>query len=318
MSNELVELKFQAEFQPNEIKIINEDKLASLVEQTAKKYEVMIFTDENIKEAKEARSDLNKSAKQIEEARKKVKNDFTKPLDKFEEKMNNYSSRIKEVSTTIDSQIKNYEEEQKKQRLVTIQGLINSEADKAGVDPQGIQFNNSWLNGGSFTPKGNPVKKVVEEIQNAIQKVVNEINRIENEKLTVANFCETAEVDATPYLAMVERDIPSEEIIETIKQAVERKRLSEIKQAEEVKRAEEQRNEQETLAEQVNREYQKQLASKPIYQESATPLREDEKYQLTEEIMEFTLHIKGSKRNLYALNKFMKDNGIEFKKVGDE
>lgn len=329
MSNELAELKFEASFKPNEITIVNEEKLANLVEQVAAKYENMVFSDKTIKEAKEARADLNKSADQIEKARKNVKTDFEKPLQVFEAKMKKYSERIKKVSETIDKQVKSYEEKQKENRLAVIRKLIQEEADKARIDVSAIQLDKTWLNAGSFTPKGNPVKKVIEDIQGIARGIVDEINRIENEKLTVKNFAELADVDVIPYIAMVDRGISSEDIIETIKQAIEQKKKREeqeaeqkrqtaIQQAEEAKIAEQRQKEQQELVEKVNHEFQKQINSGQSVKTVVSQVATEEKLETIEEIMEFTLHIKGKKSALYALNQYMKANDIEFKKVVDK
>lgn len=331
MANELAELKFDVDYKPSEIKILNEDKLAQLVENTAKTYENMVFSDDNIKEAKEARADLNKSAKQIDEARIAVKNKFNEPLNIFEKTMNGYKNRIKEVSDSINGKLTSYETEQKEIRLKTVQEFIEQECKKNKVDPEEISFDNSWLNSGSFTPKGKLVLKVTKAIQAEIQVIVDEKRRIANEKATVQQFAEMGNVDFTPYVAMIDKGISSTEIIETIKQAIDRKKKAEedaerkrledekaqaerqmqqeIAQAKEAARVAKRQAEQQILAEQAERDYKAQ-----VEQQESVPI-EKEVVPTEPEIMKFVLEIEGEKEALFGLNQYMKDHNIKFKKV---
>lgn len=335
MTNELAELKFDVDYTPSEIKILNEDKLAKLVENTAKTYENMIFNDDNIKEAKEARADLNKSAKQISDARIAVKNKFSEPLDAFETKMKGYEKQIKDVSNSINGKLTSYEVEQKEIRLKTVQEFIKQECEKNEIDRAEISLDSSWLNTTSFTPKGNLVKKVVEAIQAEIQAVVGEKQRVANEKATVQQFAEMANVDYTPYVVMVDKGISSTEIIETIKQAIERKKQLEkeaerqrverekvqaerqkqleIEQVKEAERVAKQQAEQKDIAEQVERDYQEQI--KQQSNEGQTSENEFKSKEIEPQIMKFTLEIEGEKGALFGLNQYMKEHNINFRRV---
>lgn len=331
MANELAELKFDVDYKPSEIKILNEDKLAQLVENTAKTYENMVFSDGNIKEAKEARADLNKSAKQIDEARIAVKNKFNEPLNIFEKTMNGYKNRIKEVSDSINGKLTSYETEQKEIRLKTVQEFIEQECEKNEIDPEEISFDNSWLNSGSFTPKGKLVLKVTKAIRAEIQGIVDEKQRITNEKATVQQFAEMVDMDPTPYVVMIDKGISSTEIIETIKQAIERKKKAEenaerkrledekakaerqmqqgIPRSKEAARVAKRQAEQQILAEQAERDYQAQVTQQAGVQPK------EETVPTESEIMKFVLEIEGEKEALFGLNQYMKDHNIKFKRV---
>ncbi|MGX7195207.1 DUF1351 domain-containing protein [Enterococcus olivae] len=331
MANELAELKFDVDYKPSEIKILNEDKLAQLVENTAKTYENMVFSDDNIKEAKEARADLNKSAKQIDEARIAVKNKFNEPLNIFEKTMNGYKNRIKEVSDSINGKLTSYETEQKEIRLKTVQEFIEQECEKNEIDPEEISFDNSWLNSGSFTPKGKLVLKVTKAIRAEIQGIVDEKQRITNEKATVQQFAEMVDMDPTPYVVMIDKGISSTEIIETIKQAIERKKKAEenaerkrledekakaerqmqqgIPRSKEAARVAKRQAKQQILAEQAERDYKAQ-----VEQQESVPI-EKETVPTESEIMKFVLEIEGEKEALFGLNQYMKDHNIKFKRV---
>lgn len=71
MTNELTtELQFNVDFKASKITIQNEAQLAEMVESAVKHYSTMIFTDENIPEAKKARADLNKVVTLLDDQRK--------------------------------------------------------------------------------------------------------------------------------------------------------------------------------------------------------------------------------------------------------
>lgn len=63
MTNDLTtQLEFKVDFKPSEITINNETKLKELVDVTISRYGSLVFTDDNIPEAKQAKADLNKVA----------------------------------------------------------------------------------------------------------------------------------------------------------------------------------------------------------------------------------------------------------------
>ena len=104
----LQDMQFEVSYTPSKITIENEELLDRLIEQTTDHYnnQVFKFDEENVAEAKQAKADLNKIAKLIDDRRKEIKADYSQPLNIFEEKMKRYVERIKVVSDDINSGIK--------------------------------------------------------------------------------------------------------------------------------------------------------------------------------------------------------------------
>lgn len=74
MTNDLsTQLEFKVDFTPSQITINNEAKLKELVDATIARYGTLVFADDNIPEAKQAKADLNKIAKLLDDQRKAVK-----------------------------------------------------------------------------------------------------------------------------------------------------------------------------------------------------------------------------------------------------
>lgn len=308
MKNELSNLEFKVDYKPSKITIENEERLKELVDSTTDYYKSLVFTEDNITEAKNSRAELNKIAKQLDDERKKVKSGFTTPLDNFENKMNGYKKQIKDVSEDIGSKLNEFEYEQRRQRMITVKNFIEEEAGDYGLELDQIPFNESWTNKGAFTQKGNLTKGTKEDIEQAVEEQAKEIQRIADEKAMVEEFANMAELEPYAWSAMINKGLSSSEVIEQIKKAIEKR-----KKEQEV--AEQRQKEQEELAEQVEQERQQinpeQKAPEEVNQEEPqqTAIRQEEPE------MEFTLHIRGKKSALFALNKYMLDNDIEFRKV---
>ncbi|MDN6663168.1 MAG: DUF1351 domain-containing protein [Tetragenococcus koreensis] len=308
-NNELSNLEFQVDYEPSKITILNEDKLSELVNSMAEAYSSLVFTDDNVTEAKEARAELNKVAKRLDDERKKVKSGFMTPLDNFENKMNGYKKQIKEVADSIGNNLTEYEEEQRKKRLETVQAFIKEEAESFGLEAKNISFNNSWLNKGAFTTKGSLTKSTKEAIEQVVQDKAKEAQRIAEEKATVEEFANMAELEPYAWSVMIDKGLSSSEVIEQIKKAIEQRKQEEEK-------AEQRRKEQEELAKQVEREHQQAMTKQEEPKEVEVKQEESQQTMVEEEPeMEFTLHIRGKKSALFALNKYMLDNDIEFRKV---
>lgn len=161
MSNELsTEVIFDVNYQPSVIEIINEDQLANLINATVKRFENLIFKEEDIADAKKARAELNRIFDLIDSKRKEVKKEFSEPLTTFENQIKIYSDEIKLVSKGIADQIKEFEAKTKEERKTIVLAFIKKQASKAEIEPNEISLQSNWLNASSFTAKNNLTKKL--------------------------------------------------------------------------------------------------------------------------------------------------------------
>lgn len=101
----------------------NKEELEAAVRAKIAAYENVVYTEENMKQAKDDRAELNKLVKAIEERRKKVKEIVNKPYTDFEAELKEILALIQEPVALIDGQIKNFEnqqKEEKKQKLMEV------------------------------------------------------------------------------------------------------------------------------------------------------------------------------------------------------
>ena len=232
MSNEVQVLeKFEVDYQPSTIEIKNESALAEMVESTAKYYESLVFTDDNIPEAKKARADLNKIATLLDDQRKTVKRGYNEPLKSFEDKIKAYSNRIKSVGDSIKESIDEYEAEQVRIRMGKINQLIDEMLDSHQLVPTDLaqlEIPKSWYTQSAFTKKGEPTKKTVEEVHGKLGYIALEKKRIDEAKSAVRDFAELSGLDPYAWENLIDQGLSSGEVIDRIKQAVEQKKADEV------------------------------------------------------------------------------------------
>ena len=88
-----MELKMNDYLLPEKILFNYEELKQELVEKIAH-YETLVYTDEQIKDAKADKTTLNKLKKALNEERIRVKNEYLKPFEDFEKKINEIISII--------------------------------------------------------------------------------------------------------------------------------------------------------------------------------------------------------------------------------
>ncbi|MTD37684.1 DUF1351 domain-containing protein [Erwinia sp. CPCC 100877] len=316
--NELTnDIKFNVDFKPSEITIQNEKQLESLVDATVKHYSSLVFTDDNIPEAKEAKTKLNGISKLLDEQRKEVKKSYSEPLKAFEAKINALRDQIKGVSDNINVGISEYEEKQKQLRSEKLMDTLTEMAPNYAIDIAEVVIKSSWLNKGSFTAKGELTKKTLEEIAGTMELIAKENQRIKDDKAIIFNYAKAVGLDADGWAAWIEKGHTSAEVMKQIDQAVKDK-----KEREEQERiAEEQRKVQEEADRKAKEEYEqamkelreRQIDDKTIDVETGEIIQEDPELvrQEIDERQTVTLKLTGTHEQLSSLNKFIVDEGIQ-------
>ena len=100
-----MELKIQPYKQPNAI-VFNFDELKTAIETKASEYASLVYTDEQIKTAKNDRANLNKLKKALNDERLKQEREYMKPFDVFKAQVKELVTIIDKPCNLIDTQIK--------------------------------------------------------------------------------------------------------------------------------------------------------------------------------------------------------------------
>lgn len=244
--------------------------------ETKKYYENLVFTDEQIKEAKDERANINKDVKKVADYRKDIVDKFNKPLEEFVRNAKETESILKEASNSIDVQVKKYEEEEKQKKKDECEELFNN---LVGDLSELITFekvsDNRWLNKTTkMTEVEQDIKNVIEKVNTGLQ-AIKELNS-EFETELINTFLQDYDL--------------SKAIMKNTQLKAQKEKLAKTEVAKE-------ETKQETIREMV---------SKPV------ETVEDER----DIIKSYTLKITANYTKMTALRKFMEINDIKFEKVG--
>lgn len=215
-----MELKIYENHEQKEIKWNNEELKAEIAEKV-KDYKNLVYTDGQIKEAKADRARLNKLVKALEDKRKEVKKECLQPYEKFESQIKEVIAIVNEPIALIDGQVKEYEEQKKKEKQEQIEKLFEEKNIFDWLKLEKI-FDTKWLNA------TNSISKIESEIDEKVAKIDAEISTLQSLKEFSFEAIETYKNCLDLSLAIAEG-----------------KRLAEIqRRKEEAKKEEEARKEQ--------------------------------------------------------------------------
>jgi hypothetical protein len=160
----------------NPILIKNFEELKADLQERAKYYNDLVFTDDKMKDAKSERANLNKFKDTIETRRKEIKKAWAEPYLALESQVKELNAIIDEPIGKIDAQIKDFEERKKTERKeeLTAYFVENATAAKLNeiVNFEQI-FNSKWLNASTT------VKSAKEEISSILQQIDGDLKAID-------------------------------------------------------------------------------------------------------------------------------------------
>lgn len=123
----------------------NHTEIKNEVAEKVKHYANLVYTDDQIKDAKSDRATLNKFVKALEDKRKEIKKQCLEPYEKFEAQMKEIIAIVNEPIAMIDSQVKEYEELKKSEKLANIQAYFDEKNTYDFLKLDDI-MNHKWLN----------------------------------------------------------------------------------------------------------------------------------------------------------------------------
>lgn len=124
----------------------NHTEIKNEVAEKVKYYANLVYTDDQIKEAKSDRATLNKFVKALEDKRKEIKKQCLEPYEKFEKQMKEIIAIVNEPIAMIDSQVKGYEEQKKAEKLEKIKEYFNEKNTHTYFLSLEMIMDSKWLN----------------------------------------------------------------------------------------------------------------------------------------------------------------------------
>lgn len=119
-----MELKVKTPTFPEVIEF-NFEELKNEITERASTYMNLVYTDNQIQDAKKDRAALNKFVKALSDERIKIKKECMKPYEDFEKKIKELDGIVNKAILNIDSQVKAYDEQKKAEKLEQIQDYWN-------------------------------------------------------------------------------------------------------------------------------------------------------------------------------------------------
>lgn len=151
--------------QPSEI-LFNYHELKTDLEAKVKMYETLVYTDDQITEAKKDKANLNKLKKALNDERIRLQKEYLEPFNHFKAQIDDLISVIEKPVGLIDKQVKEYEELQKSKKKEEIEASFNDLAFPEFVKFEMV-FDERWLNA-SLSMKG--IKETLEVFLEGVKK----------------------------------------------------------------------------------------------------------------------------------------------------
>ena len=321
----------------------NIEELDTYITEIKNKYSSVIVTEELVSEGKEERAKLNKLKKNLGEIRKKVEKDGLSDVQKFILKLKEAEKVVDNLSDDINSQIKSFEEKEKKEKLDWIKATIDVETSNNSNFKNAKKFiihNPKWLN---KTFSFDNIKKEILEQINKLNEKYNFIKaqleaaneEIENKIVfeDIEHIFECSYDEILKYIIKKKNEIKVTE--ENMKKKAEEDKQRAIKEAEEKAEKEKQAAVEKAKNEErkkIEDESKKDLICKELDVDTAEydPSRYDEQslgFAFNRDIVNVSaedrknnvlLMIKIQKSDVETavlLKKFLDDNKIEYKKI---
>lgn len=167
-----MELKVKEVTLPEVIEF-NYQELKQELEEKVSVYSNIVYTDEQIQEAKKDKANLNKLKKALNDERIRREKEYMIPFNDFKSKVNEIISIIDKPIAVIDSQVKSYEEQKKQEKMDAIVEFFNS-----CEVPEWLHFSqimqDKWLNASVS------MKSVQNEILDRLEQIANDLATLSN------------------------------------------------------------------------------------------------------------------------------------------
>ncbi|MBR4300052.1 MAG: DUF1351 domain-containing protein [Bacteroidales bacterium] len=140
-----MELKVKEYKLPEPIQF-NFDELKTQIAEKTEQYTKLVYTDDNIKAAKEDRADLNRLKKALNDERLRRQREYLAPFEQFKKQIDEVIAIIDKPVQAIDTQIKAYEQIKQDEKRAAIEDMFKNMFFPEFVKLDEKIFDPRWLN----------------------------------------------------------------------------------------------------------------------------------------------------------------------------
>lgn len=151
----------------------NQEEVKAWVAARVQDYKNIAYTEDQVKDMKKDRADLNKLRTAFESERKRLKKVCMEPYNLFEQQVKEVVALIDEPIQLIDSQLYELEERRKQQKKKDIEALFDTIGFQTFVTLENI-FDQKWLNASVS------LGKIEEQMKNIMYKIGTDVATIGN------------------------------------------------------------------------------------------------------------------------------------------
>lgn len=280
---------------PEKISFNYEELKTELTEKVAF-YETLVYTDDQVKDAKADRATLNKLKKALNDERIRREKEYMKPFNEFKAQISEIIAIIDKPVAVIDKQVKEFEDQKKANKQKDIEELFATIGFQNFVTLEKI-WDPKWLNASVS------MKSIEEQMRSRMYQIGDAV-------LTLHNLPEFG-FEATEVF---------KQTLDINKAISEAKRMSEIAKAKaeaeaRKKAAEEARKEEEERKAQEIKEEQTVIVPTKPHEQAVTPPEPVQSADSTQERMVVRFEVLLTTEDAYALKEFFKSRSIEFKAI---
>ena len=139
-----MELKVQNYDLPSVIQF-NYDELKTALTEKCHEYEVMVYTDDQIKQCKSDRANLNKLKTALNAERIRREKEYMQPFNEFKDKINEIISIIDKPTSIIDARVKEFDQKKKDEKREQIRALFEELQFPEYITLEKV-WDDTWLN----------------------------------------------------------------------------------------------------------------------------------------------------------------------------
>ena len=277
--------------------------LNAYVESQIQKYDGLVVTEEQIKDAEKNMADLNKMKDLIEDRRKEIKKEITIPYTEFEKNIKPIVKRIDEVRGKIKEQVDAFKEQEKAEKKKRICDWWK-ENGKQTVPIEKI-WNEQWLNKGTTDKQWQADLKQRKERITADLAMIVSLGDQDKINFLLTDYIQT--LDITASMQNWDRHEQARIAAEEERQRIEQERAERAaRQAAEQAQREAERAKQAQMENVPAEPETAPQAPKPAPQEPAKDDPNDYLYTREFKCIDMTY------QQIWALNNFMKEMKIKF------
>lgn len=281
--NELTQfnIDFPVNYSPARIDFKGYEEFKAQVDQIHAQAQEYGVTLDNLKEAKSIRAKLNAARKKTNQRKIEIVKQVDKPVNEFKEKIKDLLAEIDESSEILNTQIKEYEEQARKERREKRLEHIKAMCELANIDPGKIEYQPSWDN------KSYSNTKFETEVDQQIALIKERQSQIAEAITTVTQRADKLGLPAEHWIHELKTcslpDVLSEmdEYKEDLENIANQQKKTKAREAENLK----------------------QVGDRYIDPDTG---------EVKDKIFSLKLKVKGTSWQLKQLQSFLKENGIEY------